>query len=104
MKRSEVERATVTLPNALVREIDRLENNRSRFVADAVRHELELRRRAELRRSLDNPHPDSLTTAELGFDSWVRALPAEDAEGLVDHTAGTPIRWVAGTGWIEGTE
>ena len=47
-----VERVTVTLPNDLVRDIDRRENNRSKFVAEAVRHELDRRRRAELRRSL----------------------------------------------------
>ena len=41
-----VERVTVTLPNELVSEIDRREKNRSKFVAEAVRHELERRRRA----------------------------------------------------------
>jgi Arc/MetJ-type ribon-helix-helix transcriptional regulator len=110
MKTSEMKRITVTLPNTVVKEIDRLENNRSRFVADAVRHEVELRRRTELKRSLDNPHPDSLATAELGFDSWVRELPAEDTNslvdgaGLVDGAAGTEIRWVSGKGWLEGVE
>ena len=41
-----VERVTVTLPNDLVRDIDRREKNRSKFVAEAVRHELDRRRRA----------------------------------------------------------
>src|SRR5580704_10001092 len=37
--------------------IDWREKNRSRFVAEAVRRELDRRRRAELRRSLNDPHP-----------------------------------------------
>ena len=58
----DVERVKVTLPHDLVRDIDRREKNRSKFVAEAVRHELDRRRRTELRRSLRNPHPE---TAEL---------------------------------------
>ena len=41
-----VERVTVTLPDNLLRDIDRLEKNRSKFVAEAVRRELDRRRRA----------------------------------------------------------
>ncbi|MGC9972821.1 MAG: ribbon-helix-helix domain-containing protein [Bryobacteraceae bacterium] len=70
-----VERVTVTLPNDLVRDIDRREKNRSKFVAEAVRHELDHRRR-----------------------------PEEDAETLVDTSAGKPVRWVPGEGWVEGRE
>ena len=98
------ERVTVTLPVDLVRDIDRLEKNRSKFVADAVRHELDLRRREELRRSLGNPHPESADLADEGLEAWVRSLPEEDAEALVDSRAGKPIRWVAGEGWVEGRE
>jgi len=47
-----VERVTVTLPESLVRDIDRREENRSKFVAEAVRRELDRRRRCDLRRSL----------------------------------------------------
>jgi metal-responsive CopG/Arc/MetJ family transcriptional regulator len=36
-----VERVTTTLPEDLVRDIDRREKNRSRFVAEAVRRELD---------------------------------------------------------------
>jgi metal-responsive CopG/Arc/MetJ family transcriptional regulator len=42
------ERVTVTMPGSLVAEIDRYERNRSRFIAEAVRHELARRRREAL--------------------------------------------------------
>jgi Arc/MetJ-type ribon-helix-helix transcriptional regulator len=99
-----VERVTVTLPNDLVRDIDRREKNRSKFVAEAVRHELDRRRRAELRRSLRNPHPESADLAEQGLEEWTRGLPEEDTEALVDSNAGQPVRWVSGEGWVEGRE
>ena len=53
-----IERVTVTLPADVVRDIDRREKNRSKFVTETVRHELDRRRRDELRRSLQNPHPE----------------------------------------------
>jgi len=99
-----VDRVTVTLPNDLVREIDRREKNRSKFIAEAVRNELDRRRHDELRRSLDNPHPESAELAEQGLEEWTRGLPEEDAAALVDNNAGRPIRWVAGEGWVEGGE
>ena len=99
-----VDRVTVTLPNDLVREIDRRETNRSKFIAEAVRNELDLRRRDELRRSLKNPHPDSADLADQGLEEWTRGLPEEDAEALVDSNVGRPIRWVAGEGWVEWNE
>jgi len=99
-----VERVTVTLPDDVVRDIDRREKNRSKFVAEAVRHELDRRRRAELRRSLQNPHPESAELAEQGLEEWARSLPEEDTEALVDRSAGKPIRWVPGKGWVEGRE
>lgn len=43
-----VQRVTVTLPDDLLKEIDRRESNRSKFVAEAVHRELERRRRAEI--------------------------------------------------------
>jgi Arc/MetJ-type ribon-helix-helix transcriptional regulator len=101
---SSFERVTVTLPDSLVKDIDRREKNRSKFVAEAIRRELNRRRRAELRRSLQNPHPESAELAEQGLDDWSRGLPEEDAEALVDHNAGKPIRWVPGEGWVEGRE
>ena len=47
---SAMERVTVTLPAELVEKIDQLERNRSRFIAEAVEHELAQRR--ELSRRL----------------------------------------------------
>ncbi len=94
-------RVTVTLTDDLVREIDRREKNRSKFVAEAVRHELDRRRHAELRRSLENPHPESVELAEQGFEEWARHLPEEDAESLVDSNAGKAVRWIPGEGWVE---
>ena len=99
-----VDRVTITLPNDLVRDIDRREKNRSKFIAEAVRNELDRRRRDELRRSLDNPHSESAELAGQGLEEWARGLPEEDAEALVDSRAGKPVRWVPGQGWIEGNE
>ena len=98
------ERVTVTLPAEVVRNIDRLEKNRSKFVLDAVRHELKRRRRQDLQRSLRSPHPESDQLAEAGFGDWASGLPEEDAADLVDMKAGTPVRWVPGEGWVEASE
>ena len=81
----------VTLPDDLVKDIDRAEKNR-RFIADAVRNELDRRRRDELRRSLDNPHAEAAHLAEQGLEEWTRGSPEEDAAALVDGNAGKPIR------------
>ena len=97
----DIDRVTVTLPEALVKEIDRRESNRSRFIAEAVRRELRRRRRLELRRSLQNPHPEGAEVAEQGLEEWARSLPEEDAVALVDRRAGKPVRWVPGKGWTE---
>ena len=99
-----VDRVTVTLANDLVRDIDRLDKNRSKFIAEAVRNELDRRRREELRRSLHNPHPESTELAGQGLEEWTRGLPEEDTEALVNSNAGTPVRWVSGEGWVEGHE
>jgi Arc/MetJ-type ribon-helix-helix transcriptional regulator len=99
-----VGRVTVTLPMDLVRDIDRREKNRSKFVADAVRHELDRRRREDLRRSLQNPHPESAELVDEGLGAWARSLPEDDTEALVDSSAGKPVRWVSGEGWVEGRE
>lgn len=99
---STVDRVTVTLPSDLVRDIERREKNRSKFVAEAVRNELDRRRREELRRSLHSPHPESAELAEQGLEEWTRGLPEEDTESLIDSKQGTPVRWVPGEGWVEG--
>ncbi len=97
-----VGRVTITLPSNLVTEIDRREKNRSKFIAQAVRNELDRRRREDLRRSLDNPHSETAQLAEQGLADWVRGLPQEDAGALVDSKAGTPIKWISGKGWVAG--
>ena len=94
------ERVTVTLPVELVESIDRYERNRSRFIAEAVEHELGRRRREGLLRSLKRPHPEATELAETGLADWGASLPPDD-EGLVDMNAGKPVRWLEGQGWVE---
>lgn len=94
------ERVTVTMPADLIAGIDRFERNRSRFIADAVRHELKRRRRQELLRSLEEPHPDSITTASLGLERWGKGLPSGD-DDLLDPRGGVPLRWSEEQGWQE---
>lgn len=94
------ERVTVTLPIDLVEGIDRLERNRSRFITEAVEHELARRRRDGLLRSLASPHAEAAELAETGLADWGASLPADD-ESLVDASAGRPVRWVEGQGWVE---
>jgi hypothetical protein len=93
------ERVTITLPPEVVADIDRRTPNRSRFVLAAVQRELERLRRAELRRSLSNPHPESEELAEAGFAEWAGA---SEGEGLLDDASGTSVRWSPGTGWVKG--
>ena len=93
-------RVTVTLPAELVAAIDRCDRNRSRFVTEAVAHELDRRRREGLLRSLRNPHPRSRALAEIDLAGWGASLAAGD-EALVDISAGTAVRWADGGGWVE---
>ena len=93
------ERVTVTLSTELVEGIDRLERNRSRFIAEAVEHELARRRRETLLSSVHNPHPETADLADAGLGEWTTDLP--DDEGLVDVTRGTAVLWVEGQGWIK---
>lgn len=94
------ERVTITLPSDVLQSIDRLERNRSRFITEAVQHELERRRREELLRSLRSPHAETAELAELGMADWSASLPTDD-DGLVDPSAGRPVRWIEGQGWVE---
>lgn len=94
------ERITVTLPVELVQGIDRCEHNRSRFITDAVENELVRRRREGLLISLQNPHPDAAQSIDMGLADWNATMPSDD-EGLVDPSAGKPIHWVEGQGWVE---
>ena len=91
-------RVTVTLSAELVEGIDRLERNRSRFIAEAVKHELARRRREALLNSVHSPHPETVDLADTSLAEWTSDLP--DDEGLVDVAAGTAVRWVEGQGWV----
>ena len=93
------ERVTITLPAALLEEVDRLERNRSRFIAEAVQHEVARRRRAALLASVRSPHPETTQLVDGGLADWTSELP--DDEGLLDTSGGTAVRWVEGQGWIE---
>ena len=95
------ERVTVSLPSEILDGIDRLERNRSRFIADAVAREFERRRHEGLLRSLEAPHPDIHELIELGTGDWLAGLPETDAD-LVAADSGTPITWVPGEGWKAG--
>ena len=97
---SPFERITVTMPAELVAGIDRVECNRSRFITEAVRHELKHRRRLELLRSVEDPHPDSLAIAALGLKSWHQGLSAGDSD-LLDPSAGVQLHWDMAQGWQE---
>ncbi len=92
-----MERVTVTLPVDLLERIDQLERNRSRFIADAVEHELAQRRRDALLQSVQNPHPETTELVDVTLKDWVSDLPSDEA--LVDASAGTPVRWIEGRGW-----
>lgn len=96
-----MERVTVTLPADLLEKIDQLERNRSRFIAEAVEHELTQRRRDALLQSVQNPHPETIDLVDVDLSDWVSDLPTE--ETLVDATAGTPVRWIEGQGWTKET-
>ena len=59
---------------------------------------------AELRRSLDNPHPESGEVNAWGMTDWALSLPDQDVESLLDGTEGKSVRWVEGEGWSEVEE
>jgi hypothetical protein len=94
------ERVTVTLPAKLMEKIDRLDRNRSRFIAEAVERELARRRGAARLTSVSNPHPETADLADPGLGDWTADLP--DEQGLVDVCGGTAVRWVEGQGWVKG--
>lgn len=92
-------RVTVTLRAELLEAIDRLEGNRSRFISEAVEHELQRRRREALLQSPANPHPETAELADIGTGDWVKGLSKE--HNLVDQSTGTAVRWVEGRGWVQ---
>ena len=92
------ERVTVTLPEQVVRDIERQEHNRSKFILQAVQNELKRRRIEGLQRSLSNPHPDSENIDQAGFVEWIDKMHEGD-EDLVNIKAGESVRWIPGKGW-----
>jgi len=93
-------RITVTLAAELVEGIDRLERNRSRFIAEAVARELARCRREALLSSVRSPHPETTDlAADSGLGDWTADLL--DDEGLVDLSGGTAVRYVEGQGWLK---
>ena len=76
----------------LVAGIERIKRNLSRFIGEAECDELKRRQRQELVRSLEESHPDSLTTAEMGVENWNQGLPAED-HNLLDPRSAMPLQW-----------
>ncbi|MGQ0734377.1 MAG: CopG family ribbon-helix-helix protein [Acidobacteriota bacterium] len=93
------ERVTVTLPAGLLERIDRLERNRSRFIARAVEKELARRRREALLTSVRDPHPETADLADAGLGDWATDLPEDN--GTVDVSRGTAVRWIEGRGWVQ---
>jgi post-segregation antitoxin (ccd killing protein) len=93
------ERVTITLSGELLEEIDRLERNRSRFIVEAVQHELARRRRESLLQSVSNPHAETAELVDTGLTDWTSGLP--DDEGLIDPAGGTAVRWIDGQGWVK---
>jgi hypothetical protein len=90
-------RVTVTLPTDVLEGIDRFERNRSRFIAQAVGRELVRRRRRGLLKSIKSPHVANNTAT--GLPDWT-AGAATNADGIVDASAGNPVRWIEGLGWV----
>jgi len=97
---SRAERITITLPRELLDAVDQRESNRSRFVQEAVRHELDRRSRQELAESLAHPHPQSGgRLADGGLSEWPLGVADDELVGLIDPNAGEEVRWVEGVGW-----
>lgn len=95
------DRVTVTLPPELLRDVDRRATNRSKFIQEAVSHELLRLRRQDLERSLAAPHPESREVAEMGLADWAARLPEDEAADLLDLDSGSGVRWIPGEGWRE---
>jgi len=93
-------RITVTLPDEVVKDIDKRERNRSRFVLEAVEHELANRRRQDLLASVESPHPQSAEVAEAGIAEW-GDRGAHGDEDLLDLASGNSVRWSPEQGWTE---
>ena len=93
-------RVTVTLPSELLVDIDKEDENRSRFILEAIRRELEWRKLQQLHLSLESPHPETSEWEKLGVENYARSLPPQ-ADDLVLPGAGQAIRWIPGEGWVK---
>jgi Arc/MetJ-type ribon-helix-helix transcriptional regulator len=93
------ERVTVTLPAEMVDEIDRVERNRSRFIAEAVQNELVRRRREGLLQSVRQPHAETIEFVDAGLAEWTSGLA--DDQALIDPARGIAVRWIEGQGWVK---
>ncbi len=95
-----MDRITITLPNGLVSQVDRETRNRSRFVQEAIEHELELRQRRRLLESVASTHQESEAVSDDGTAAWVAEAGPLDSS-LLDPADGTPVRWTPESGWRE---
>ncbi len=93
----------MTLPRELVADIDRRERNRSRFIREAVRREMERRKREAFRSSLSQPHEESAEAEELGLEEWL-GTSGREADQLLDPDAGVDIRWKPEFGWTRAKD
>jgi len=64
-------RIRITLAADLLAKIDGVDRSRSRFISEAVRHELSQRRRDELLRSLAVPLPETKALQEAALGDWL---------------------------------
>jgi hypothetical protein len=97
-------RITVTLAADLVKSIDCQSKSRSTFVTQAIRRELDRRRCAELRQSLENPHGEIGALADPRLGDVAIYWPGQDVEAIVDMSLGRVIGWTPGRGWQEISE
>lgn len=95
-----MDRITITMPPALVAAIDAASSNRSGFIVQAARRELRRRERRVFLKALDASTPEP-GLADVGLAEWVAGPPGDNVDDIVDPTAGKPIRWVPGAGWVE---
>lgn len=92
---------TIHLPPDLLHAVDAQPIDRDAFVEQALRQELARRAREQLLASLETPHAESLEMADLGLADLAQSLPEDDVAEMCDLSAGTPVQWSDGRGWIE---
>lgn len=93
------QRIALTLPSEVISAIDRTTHDRDSFVADAVRHEIDRRKEAQLRRSLDSPHPETSKAAGSPLPNWPTGVPRNEWDELLTSELGEEIRWEERKGW-----